>query len=147
VTVSRTERSVHVEAPPERVWAFVSDVRRCPEWVAFTDGMGHVDDGDPGVGFRYTEYGSVGPLRSESEWRIVEFDPPRRQVHVGDMGIVDGEPTIAVEPEDGGTRWTRTVELEVLPRLRPVERLLDRLVLRRRMARGLERTMAAGRNS
>ena len=43
-----------------------------------------------------------------------------------------------------GTRWTQVVEFEVLPRLRPFGRLLERLVVRRRMARGLERTMAAG---
>ena len=84
----RIERSVAVEAPSERVWAFVSDVRRCPEWVTFADGMGHVDEGDPGEGFRYVEYGGVGPLRSASEWVSVEFDPPRRQVHVGDVGIM-----------------------------------------------------------
>lgn len=143
--MSRIEESVHVEAPPERVRAFVSDVRRCPEWVAFTDEMGRVDGGDLREGFRYTEYGSVGPLRSESEWRIVEFDPPRRQVHVGDMGIIEGELTITVEPEGEGTRWTQTVDLEVLPRLRPIGRLLDRLVIRRQMARGLARTMAAGK--
>ena len=66
----RIERSVAVEAPAERVWAFVSDVRRCPEWVTFADGMGHVDEGDPGEGFRYVEYGGVGPLRSANEWVI-----------------------------------------------------------------------------
>ena len=38
----------------------------------------------------------------------------------------------------------QAVEVEVLSRLRPVGRLLERLVVRRRMAHGLERTMAAG---
>jgi carbon monoxide dehydrogenase subunit G len=141
----RVESSVVVEAPPERVWAFVSDVSRCPEWVTFADEMGHIDAGDPGEGFRYVEYGGLGPIRSESDWEIVEFDPPRRQVHVGDMGIMQPELTITVEPEGEGTRWTQTVEFEALPRLRPVGWLLERLVIRRRMARGLERTMTAGK--
>ena len=141
----RVESSVVVEAPPERVWAFVSDVGRCPEWVTFADEMRHVDEGDPGEGFRYVEYGGLGPIRSESEWAIVEFDPPRRQVHVGDMGIMKPELTITVEPEGEGTRWTQTVAFEALPRLRPVGWLLERLVIRRGMARGLERTMEVGR--
>ena len=142
--MQRIEHSVVVEAPPKRVWAFVSDVGRCPEWVTFADEMRHVDDGEPGEGFRYVEYGGFGPMKGESEWQVVEFDPPRRQVHVGDMGAVAAELTIAVESEGEGTRWTQVVEFEALPRLGPVGWLLERLVVRRPMARGLARTMRAG---
>lgn len=129
------------------MWAFVGDANRYHEWVAFTDETGHVDEGDPREGFRYTEYGGVGQTRSESEWRIVEFDPPRRQVHVGDVGIADGELTVTVEPDGGGdgTRWTQRIGVEALHRLRPVGRLLEQLVVRRQRARGLERTMVAGK--
>lgn len=143
--MTRVEHTVTFDASPETVWAFVSDVRRCPEWVTFADEMHHVDEGNAREGYRYVEYGGVGPMRSESEWEIVEFDPPHRQVHVGDLGIMEPTLTITVEPEGKGTRWTQAVEFEALPRLRLLGRLLERLFIRRQMDRGLGRTMAEGK--
>jgi carbon monoxide dehydrogenase subunit G len=148
--------SVTVDAAPETVWAFVSDVERLPEWVAFTDEVRHHDEGAVREGFEYVEYGGIGPLRSESEWEVVACDPPNRQVHVGDLGAMQATLTIDVEPTDGdgdrdrdggggGSRWTQTVEFETLPRFRPLGRLLEGLFLRRAMDRQLARTMAAGR--
>ena len=138
--------AVTVDAPPETVWAFVSDMERIPKWVASTDEMRRYDEGEVREGFEYVEYGSIGPLRGESEWEVVECDPPRRQVHVGDLGVAEPRLTIDIEPtDDGGTRWTQTVEFETFPQLRPLGRLVDALFARRVMDRQLRRTMEAGR--
>lgn len=137
----RVEETVTIAASPERVWEFVDDVHRVPEWVAFTDEMISVDGDPPGVGTVYRERGGVGPIRSVSEWRIVEHEPPRRQVHVGDLGIMKPRLTIAVEPEGEHARLRQTVEFEALPALRPLGALLERLVIRRQMAKGLRETI------
>ncbi|MFC7225886.1 SRPBCC family protein [Salinirubellus salinus] len=140
--------SVTVDAAPETVWAFVSDVERLPEWVAFTDEVRHHDEGTVREGFEYAEYGGVGPLRGESEWEVVACESPTRQVHAGDLGAMQATLTIDIEPTDGegdGSRWTQTVEFETFSRFRPLGRLLEVLYLRRAMDRQLARTMAAGR--
>lgn len=138
--------SVTVDAAPETVWTFVSDMERIPEWVVFTDEMRHYDEGEMREGFEYVEYGGIGPIRGESEWVVVECDPPNRQVHVGDLGVTEPRLTIDVEPTaDGGSRWTQTVEFEMFPRLRPLGRLVETLYARRAMDRQLRRTMETGR--
>lgn len=79
-------------------------------------------------------------MRSESEWRIVEFEPPRRQVHVGDLGVMAPELAMTVEAANGGTRFTQTIELRALPAVRPVGWLLETLVIERAMRSGLRAT-------
>lgn len=60
------------------------------------------------------EYGGFGPMKLENEWRIAEYDPPRRQMHVGEYGLLESELTITVDPEESGTRWTQTADFETL---------------------------------
>jgi carbon monoxide dehydrogenase subunit G len=138
--------AVTVDATPETVWAFVSDMERIPSWVSFTDEMRRYDEGPVREGFAYVEYGGVGPMRGESEWEVVECDPPHGQVHVGDLGVTEPRLTIDIETAgDGLTRWTQTVEFEALPQFRPLGRLLEVLVLRRLLDRDLQRTIETGR--
>ena len=146
VEVSRRDRpvvieeSVKLEAAPETVWDVLNDFDRMTDWVAFADELTHLSAGPVGVGTVYRETGGIGPARTESEWRIVEFDPPRRQVHVGDLGIMTPELTMEVEPVDGGTRFTQSIEFRALPSMRPVGWLLETLVIRRAMRSGLQDT-------
>lgn len=132
-----------IAAPPEMVWAFVSDLSRYPEWSVVTERMISVDDGPVGEGTVYREYGGLGPMKAESEWVVTAFDPPRRQVHEGDDGSVQTVLIIELEPEDGGerTRLHQTIELIFPPGFRLLARLLGWLFLRRMAANALEETV------
>lgn len=132
-----------IDAPPEAVWAFVSDPRRYPEWSVVTERMTEVEDGPVQEGTRYSEIGGLGPFTGVSEWVVTSFDPPRRQVHEGDDGTVLTVLTIEVDPIDGGesTRLHQTIEL-VFPRgLTLLARLVGWLFLRRMAAAALEETV------
>lgn len=140
MTVVETSREI--EAPPEAVWAFISDLERVPEWVVFTDEMLETSSEEPGVGTEYRELGGPGPIEDESTWRITAFDPPHRQVHEGDLGAMEVRLTMEVEPTARGSRLTHRVDLSVLPRVRPVGWLLEHLVVKHVMRRGLEDSQA-----
>lgn len=132
-----------IEAPPETVWAFVSDPEGYPEWSVVTERMTHVDDGPVREGTEYSEIGGLGPMTGESEWIVTEFDPPRRQVHEGDDGTVRTVLTIEIDPVAGGesTRLHQTIEL-VFPRgFRVIARLLGWLFLSRMATTALEKTV------
>lgn len=138
----RIERHTVIAAPREQVWDVVNDFDRMTDWVTFADELTALSEGPVGAGTVYRETGGVGPMGGESEWGITDFEPPERQVHVGDLGIMELELTMTLEAVNGGTQFGQTIELEALPRARPLGWLLERLVIVRVMRSGLEETQA-----
>lgn len=132
-----------IAAPPETVWAFVSDPARYPEWSVVTEEMTHIEDGQVGEGTGYREFGGLGPMTDESEWIITSFDPPHRQVHEGDDGTVQTVLTIEITPLDGGesTRLYQRIELGFPRGFRMLARVIGWLFLRRMAAAALDETV------
>lgn len=139
--VPRVQSTVRVEASPEEVWEILIDVDRWPDWVAFTDEVTYVSEGPFGEGTVYRERSGPGPLKSESEWRVTEFDPPRRTVHRGDIGILQPILTLELDPANGYTRIHQTIDYELLPDFRPLGWLLERLFVHWLMQRSLNWTI------
>lgn len=129
--------SIAVQASPEAVWAFLCDARRYPEWIPDTLAILAVSDEPLVAGSTYRERSRVvGPLSLPSDWRVVEFDPPRRQRHDGRM-LGPMSITFEVTPADGGARFAYNLEYAVP--LGPPGRALDALAVRPRLRRSFER--------
>jgi hypothetical protein len=68
--------------------------------------------GPPGEGQVYREQTRLLGIRDAAEWRIVEWDPPRRQVQVSTDKGMDAQLVIEVEPleplDAGRSRLRRT---------------------------------------
>lgn len=137
--------SIEISAPEERVWALESDPRRYPEWVVATDRMLDVPSDGLRQGATYREFGGMAPFKSESGWLVTVFEPHRRQVHLGDDGTVEFELTIEIEPIDGGSRLTHTFEVRPRGSLGALMRLMWPLVIKRRLQRDTDRTLANAR--
>ena len=121
----------HIAAPPAAVWAFISDLHRIPEWVLGTKEMLSISTAEVGVGTEYRELTQIGPGTSETTWRITTFRAPSVQTHESRSAMVNAVLTMTVEPAGSGTLLTFQSEAQLLPRLRPLGRLLE-LVIRRR---------------
>ncbi|TVP66417.1 MAG: hypothetical protein EA340_11750 [Nitriliruptor sp.] len=134
--------SIEIAAPEEPVWDLESDPRRYPEWVVATDRMLDVPSDALRHGATYREYGGVAPFKSESEWLVTVFEPHRRQVHLGDDGTVELELTIEIEPIDGGSRLTHTLEARPRGLLGALLRLMWPLIVSRRLQRSNDQTVA-----
>jgi carbon monoxide dehydrogenase subunit G len=75
--VTTVEVSVEVEAPPERVWAIVSDPKNLAHWDRHIVSVRLPPDGfAPGVGYEVT-MGFMG-VRSVVKVEILEWEPPWR---------------------------------------------------------------------
>lgn len=131
-----------IDVPREQLWDFVNDFDRMTDWVTFAEELTYLSDGEIGVGTVYKESGGIGPISTESEWEITCFDPPERQVHVGDLGIMQPELTMLFEEREAGTRFTQSMEFRVFPRVRPLGWLLETLFIKRAMRSGLQETQA-----
>ncbi len=106
------EVETHVDAPPERVWAVVSDVALMPsmsgelrrvEWVC---GSGEV--GSRFVG--HNRHPAIGEWSATSS--VIECDPPRVFAWaVGDTARPAASWRFTLEPVDGGTRLRQWVQM------------------------------------
>ena len=73
--------SAYAPVAPEQAWAVVCDTARYAEWVVATHAVTRTD-GAARRGSTYTEINPVlGPWKARTDWVVVEFDPPHRQVH------------------------------------------------------------------
>lgn len=130
-------------APPELAFELMADYERYPEWVAIVGEATLVKGNRIETGAEYEEVSPLGPFRSTSHWRVTEFDPPRRQVHLGQLPFGPVELTIETRPDgDRGTILDHTVELPAFPRFRPLGWLLERLVLVRTFGSDMEESLA-----
>jgi uncharacterized protein YndB with AHSA1/START domain len=96
--------TIHVEAPPETVFALWIDLDRAREWIEgltkITDATGPLDR--PGA--RYTAW--FGSMRSPTE--VLEVSRPRYIRTRFGSALLGGEASATFEPESTGTRLTQT---------------------------------------
>lgn len=122
-----------IAAAQRDVWKLLSVIEQYPAWSPWARRVEHA--GGP------AELG-VGYATAAGEWRVVEFDPPRRQVHraehAGLRRSLDRHFELRSDGADG--TW-----LELAVRYRPalgwLGEGLDRAVLRRAEARRLRRAL------
>lgn len=129
-----------IAAPPAVVWAFISDLQRVPEWVVGTEKMLWISTEQVGVGTEYRELTQIGPTTSQTTWRITTFRAPFVQVHESRSAMLDAVLTMTLEAEHGGTRFIHRIEGRLLPKVRPLGWLLERLI-RRQAANDMRQTV------
>jgi uncharacterized protein YndB with AHSA1/START domain len=120
-----------VPAAPERVWDIVSDTTRYAEWVERTDEVPR-SAGAAREGSVYEEVNLVlGPWKARTTWKVVEFAPPRRQVHTSADVPLARRFDVIIELEPQGAATLMTLTLRGAPSLGPLGSLFGRLMTRR----------------
>jgi uncharacterized protein YndB with AHSA1/START domain len=117
ITIESTE---WIDRPVEQVFAFVADVRNDPQWhtdvlEAEYDSPGQLTTG---ATFR-TRFKPFMGL-SEGTGSVTAYEPPRRVVLTQQMGKLEPVLTLTVEPDGGGSRITRRLQMEAVGMLRIV---------------------------
>lgn len=96
--------TVEFPAPPEKVWATMSDPRRYGEWLTIhQDWRGELPD-ELAVGAKLTEIVSVMGMANKIEWTVEVYEPPAR-VRIAGVGMagVRVSFTLSVEPTAAGS--------------------------------------------
>lgn len=143
------EASTTVDAPPEQVWALVTDITRMGEWSPeCTGGRWILGAAGPTVGARFLGFNRHGLVRWLTRCRVTECEEPRRfGFEVAENGMTWGW---RLEPDGAGTRLTqwreRSGPVPLLARLFVASGVAgrDREDL---MVAGMERTLAAVRTA
>lgn len=71
---------VHIDAPPEEVFAVLSDPCRYPEWVVGAAGIRDYDEDFPAVGSQFHHKVGSWPAGLKDHTEVTELEPPKRIV-------------------------------------------------------------------
>jgi Polyketide cyclase / dehydrase and lipid transport len=129
--------------PAEEAWAILLVWERQADWMLDADRVEVVGERREGIGVRLSVRTRILGLPAFTDpMEVVAWDPPRR-LALRHGGIVAGEGTWSLDPEQGGTRfvWVEDVRLRV-PVIGELAALLYAPILRRLMrqaAAGLRR--------
>jgi uncharacterized protein YndB with AHSA1/START domain len=127
-------------APPEAVWAYVTDP---DNFGAYVDGYaeGRVATAErTGAGARYEWVGRAGPLRIATDERVVEWREGRRVAYRGETAGVGFDSAMEIEPDGSGGSLLR-VEIDYRLPARLGGRALDALLVRRLVRSHVERSL------
>jgi len=121
----------HLDAPPERVFDYIADIRNEAEWSKDIRSVKLVGDGPIGQGTEFdTVYRGFGAMRLvHTEYRrperlVIEGDGPRIAMHF----VMD------LAPEGDGTSVTMTVDMRMRGAFRALNPVLN-LGMPREMAK------------
>lgn len=79
----RVERTIEIEAPPERVYDLVMDPRRLGDWVTIHAGLKEAPGGDLRKGSELVQSLKLAGRRFDVHWEVVQAEKPKRVVWEG----------------------------------------------------------------
>ena len=103
------ERTIQINAPPERVWAVMKDVERWPEWTESMKIVERLDSGEFSPGSKAKLKIRRSP--NANVWTVTELTPNRSFTWETNSGGVKGVATHVIEPDGSGSKVTLTVDL------------------------------------
>src|SRR5690348_691780 len=134
--------TVIVPAPPEAVWALVSDPDRFVEWLELTEEVTRADK-PLRLGSTYEERNVVlGPLKGSSRWTVVQHEAPRRQTHRGEGIALAASLDFFLELEPTERATQLAVGLRYRPAFGGLGALIDRVHMHRSLQSAVERSAA-----
>lgn len=105
--------SIMIDRTVDEVWAFVTDLTNDPAWHTDILEATKTSVGPIGTGTVWHARFKPAMGISEGDMRVVTFEPNRRQVVKGDIGPMHPTLTYLIEPSEGGTTFTRHVQISV----------------------------------
>jgi len=104
------EHTVEIHRPREDVFAFITYPANYPRWQPSLVAISPSSPGPLRVGTEATELRRFFGREVETTWTCVEHDPVSRSAIESDEAAVPFRGTFVLEPLEGATRLTWTVE-------------------------------------
>ncbi len=118
------KRSIHIEAPVEKVFDYIKDPRNTLEGFPEPFEIKDVKLTEEGVGTYYTWASKTPGLRYEGFDVYTEFIPNQRITDRSSSGL-GGDFTLSFEPEGSGTKLTMEVRHHSFWRIPPLRELVE----------------------
>ncbi|UCF47787.1 MAG: SRPBCC family protein [Myxococcales bacterium] len=124
--MARVHKSITINSPVEKVFAYIDDITTSPEWLPSMMEVSDITGSGVGQHYRW-KYKMAGvPLNGEST--VIEHIPNERRV-IDSKGGVNAHWIYTFEPDDGGTKLD--IEIEYTIPVPVLGKLAEKLVLKR----------------
>ena len=111
--MKRVERQATIAAPPDEVFAYLSDLEKLSEWQAGVVSAQRTSEGPIGVGATALVTREILGRRVEAPLTITEYDPPRRLAIGSEVSGVKAHGTLDFEPSGDGKATDLTFAMEI----------------------------------
>jgi uncharacterized protein YndB with AHSA1/START domain len=106
----RFSNDVLIRRPAGTVFAYLADLENLPRWNYAIRETRRIGTGAVGAGTVYRQVRSL-PHPMEESIEIAEYEPDRRLVVHGGLGVFGGSLTYLLEPAGDATRLVNDIEL------------------------------------
>ena len=111
--MKRVERQATIGAPPDEVFAYVSDLEKLSEWQAGVVSAQRTSEGPMAVGATALVTREIMGNRVAAPLTITEYDPPRRLAIGSEVSGVKAHGTLDLEPSGDGQATDLTFAMEI----------------------------------
>ncbi len=130
-----------INASPKKVWDFISDIEKAPEWVEVMQALVETSDNPVKAGTVYRERSKIGLKESETTWRVTKFEEPSVQIHECSESDFKATLTMRVEASNAGAKLTHITEYALMPKFSPLGWILEKLFVHRYMVKNLKQSV------
>jgi carbon monoxide dehydrogenase subunit G len=109
--VQRVERTTVLAAPADELFAFISALENLPSWQSGIVSVRRTSGSPMVVGSTATVVRELMGQRFEAPLRVAAYDPPRHLAVEGSVSGVKAVATLDLNPTDGETRLTFSMEI------------------------------------
>jgi len=111
--MKRVERQATIEAPPDEVFAYLSDLEKLSEWQAGVVSAHRTSEGPMDVGATALVTREILGNRVEAPLTVTEYDPPRRMAIGSEVSGVKAHGTLDFAPADDGRATELIFAMEI----------------------------------
>jgi len=127
------------------MWALLDDTEKYPDWIEVTDRMLEVAEGGLKLDAVYREYGGIPPFKGKSTWRVTEYEPHSRQVHIGDDGAMTITLEVIIAPNENGIKLIQNLHFKPRWWIFPMTLIMWPALMGRRGRAAIVKTQANAR--
>jgi uncharacterized membrane protein len=138
--MTRIERSIEIDQPPDAVFDVLIDLDRLPDWATNVVDTGDISETPIRTGSSFRQTVRIGGRTLDTEWRVTQLERPRQIAYAA---TAVGGGTLAmkqmVSAADGGSRVVLELDYEIPGGF--LAHIVDRAYIERRNEREVEHSL------
>ena len=134
--MTKIEKSIEINAPPEKIWALNCKLERLPEWQPEFKTSKWTSMEKCKVGSTLHLTGEAGGFKADMDLEITDWKENEKMAWRTSTGTATGFGSVTLSPTKAGTKYTTIVEYE-LP-YSVLGKIIDKLRVHKAMEKSYE---------